>query len=72
MQASFGALLSGDRTLLERHYTVATKGTQQQWQMTLTPKDRAMAARVRDILARRGADVCLLGTSEGVKTLTFA
>ncbi len=24
------------------------------------------------LFARRGADVCLLGTSEGVKTLTFA
>jgi len=63
LQSSFGALLSGDRTLLERHYTLATSGTQQQWQMTLTPKDKAMAARVRSImLYGRGSELRCIET----------
>lgn len=63
LQASFGALLSGDRGLLERHYTVATDGTQRQWQMTLIPKDKAMATRVRDVqLYGRGSELRCIET----------
>ncbi|GAB3372373.1 fatty acyl CoA synthetase [Lysobacter rhizosphaerae] len=39
LQASFGALLSGDRHLLEQHYRLDTQGTRQRWTLTLTPKD---------------------------------
>jgi len=63
LQSSFGALLVGDRTLLQRHYALATTGTQQQWQMTLTPKDKAMAERVRDIqLYGRGSELRCIET----------
>lgn len=63
LQSSFGALLSGDRTLLERHYTLATDGTQQRWQMTLTPKDKAMAARISQIqLYGRGSELRCIET----------
>ncbi|MEO6365046.1 MAG: LolA-related protein [Luteimonas sp.] len=63
LQSSFGALLSGDRTLLQRHYSIATDGTQTQWQMTLVPKDKAMATRVRDIqLYGRGSELRCIET----------
>src|SRR3546814_12653566 len=38
LQASFGALLSGDRAALEQHYAVHAEGTRRKWKMTLTPK----------------------------------
>ncbi len=63
LQSSFGALLSGDRALLQRHYTIDTDGTQTQWQMTLVPKDKAMAKRVRDIqLYGRGSELRCIET----------
>jgi len=63
LQSSFGALLSGDRALLQRHYTIDTDGTQTQWQMTLVPKDKAMASRVRDIqLYGRGSELRCIET----------
>lgn len=63
LQASFGALLEGDRTLLERHYRVATEGTRQQWTMVLVPKDKLLATKVRDITLRgRGAELRCIET----------
>ena len=63
LQASFGALLEGDRRLLEQHYRVATEGTRQQWTMVLVPKDKALAAKVRDITLRgRGAELRCIET----------
>ncbi len=63
LQSSFGALLSGDRAELQRHYSIATEGTQTQWQMTLVPKDKAMGARVRDIqLYGRGSELRCIET----------
>ena len=63
LQASFGALLKGDRALLEQHYRVATQGTRQQWTMVLVPKDRMLAAKVRDITLRgRGAELRCIET----------
>ncbi|WP_233431192.1 LolA-related protein [Lysobacter enzymogenes] len=50
LQASFGALLGGDRAELERHYALAAQGTRRQWSVTLTPKDAQVAARVRAIV----------------------
>ena len=69
LQASFGALLEGDRKLLEQHYRVATQGTRQQWTMVLVPKDKALAAKVRDITLRgRGAELRCIETSSARTT----
>jgi hypothetical protein len=63
LQASFGALLSGDRHLLEQHYRLASAGTHQRWTMVLTPKDAQFAAKVRDItLYGRGAELRCIET----------
>lgn len=63
LQASFGALLAGDRVLLERHYRLAPHGTRQQWTLALTPKDAALAAKVRTItLYGRGAELRCIET----------
>lgn len=64
LQASFGALLSGDRQLLEQHYRLASAGTHQRWTMVLTPKDAQFAAKVRDItLYGRGAELRCIETT---------
>lgn len=63
LQASFGALLSGDRIALEKFYRIAAQGTRQQWTMTLVPKDAALAAKVRDVaLYGRGAELRCIET----------
>jgi hypothetical protein len=63
LQASFGAMLSGDRELLERFYTIEANGTRQSWQLRLTPRDKALAAKVRDILLLgRGAELRCIET----------
>jgi len=64
LQASFGALLSGDRGQLEQHYRIASAGTRQHWTLTLTPKDPAFAAKVRDIVLHgRGAELRCIETT---------
>jgi hypothetical protein len=50
LQASFGALLSGDRALLEQHYRLAADGSRGHWTLTLAPKDAVLAAKVRAIV----------------------
>ncbi|HEY0505068.1 MAG TPA: LolA-related protein [Lysobacter sp.] len=63
LQASFGALLAGDRQLLEQHYRLATDGSRQRWTMTLTPKDAALAAKVQAItLYGQGAELRCIET----------
>ena len=63
LQASFGALLSGDRILLEQHYRIASDGSRQHWTLTLAPKDAAFAAKVRDIVLHgRGAELRCIET----------
>lgn len=58
LQASFGALLSGDRIQLERHYTLAASGQTTHWQLALTPKDASMRATMRQIVLHgRGAEL---------------
>ena len=58
LQASFGALLAGDRATLERHYRIDAAGTRQRWTLTLVPRDATMAAKVRDIVLHgRGAEL---------------
>lgn len=63
LQSSFGALLSGDRALLERHFRVESSGTRQRWTLQLTPREPAMAARVRAlVLHGRGAELRCIET----------
>ena len=63
LQASFGALLSGDRTLLEKHYRLTPRGTRQQWTLVLAPLDAQMKSSVRDItLYGRGAELRCIET----------
>ncbi len=64
LQASFGAMLSGDRKLLEQHYRIAADGTRQRWTMTLTPKQPVLAAKLRTVVLRgRGAELRCIDTT---------
>ena len=64
LQASFGAMLAGDRATLERHYRIEAAGTRQHWTLTLVPRDAALAAKVRDIVLRgRGAELRCIETN---------
>lgn len=63
VQASFGALLAGDRRLLEQHYFLDTQGTRQRWTMTLLPRDPALAKKLQAIvLYGRGAELRCIET----------
>jgi hypothetical protein len=63
LQASFGALLSGDRAQLERHYALASQGSRERWTLVLVPRDAAMAAKVQAIaLYGRGAELRCIET----------
>ena len=63
LQASFGALLSGDRAQLDRHYTMASSGQTARWQLVLTPKDAAMKTGVRKIVLHgRGVELRCIET----------
>jgi hypothetical protein len=69
LQASFGALLSGDRALLQQHYRLASAGSRQHWTLTLTPKDAQFATKVRDItLYGRGAELRCIETNSAKAT----
>jgi len=64
LQASFGALLAGDRDQLEAHYRIASSGRREHWQLNLTPKDAALATRVRDIVLHgRGSELRCIETT---------
>ena len=63
LQTSFGALLSGDRALLEKHYRLSPQGTRQQWTLSMAPLDAQMRTSVRDItLYGRGAELRCIET----------
>lgn len=63
LQASFGALLGGDRRLLEQHYRVASDGVRAHWTLTLSPTDTTLASRVRQIVLHgRGAELRCIET----------
>ena len=69
LQSSFGALLSGDRNLLEQHYRIASAGSRERWTLTLVPKDAQFAAKVRDItLYGRGAELRCIETNSAKAT----
>lgn len=63
LQASFGAMLAGDRATLERHYRLAPQGTRSRWTLAMTPKDATLAAKVRQIVLHgRGAELRCIET----------
>lgn len=63
LQQSFGALLSGDRALLERNYRIASQGTRANWNMALTPRDARLATQLKQItLYGRGAELRCIET----------
>lgn len=49
MLSSFGALLAGDLGMLERHFTVTTRGTDAQWRIELAPLDEKLKRRLASI-----------------------
>lgn len=63
LQASFGALLTGDRAQLEQHYRVASSGTRDNWTMTLKPRQAELAAKLKGVtLYGRGAELRCIET----------
>lgn len=63
LQASFGALLSGDRDMLGKFYGIETSGTRHHWTMTLQPRHAPLSARVRNItLYGRGIELRCIET----------
>lgn len=63
LQASFGALLSGDRAQLQRHYALRSDGTRERWTLVLTPTDPGVAGKIRDItLYGRGSELRCIET----------
>lgn len=63
LQASFGALLAGDRPALERLYAIELDGTRARWALTLAPRDRQLAVRVQRLtLFGRGAELRCIET----------
>lgn len=63
LQAGFGALLAGDRTTLEKHYAIKATGTRNDWVLTLSPTDTALAAKLRGIVLHgQGAELRCIET----------
>ena len=63
VQASFGALLAGDRERLERHFRVAGGGARDDWTLTLVPRDPTLAQRLREVVLHgRGAELRCIET----------
>lgn len=63
MQASFGALLSGDQRAITRDFNITTQGTREKWRMHMTPKQAALKQHVRDItLYGRGSELRCIET----------
>lgn len=63
MQASFGALLSGDQRAITRDFNITTQGTRAQWRMQMTPNQAALKQHVRDItLYGRGSELRCIET----------
>jgi len=50
MLASFGAILKGDRPMLDRHFVVTAKGDKARWEITLTPRDDKLKRRLSAIV----------------------
>jgi len=55
MLASFGAILKGDRPMLDRYFVVTARGDEARWEITLTPRDDKLKRRLSAIVVD-GAD----------------
>ena len=63
LQAGFGALLSGDRAVLETQYRLVPQGTRQQWTLLLAPVDTKLKSQLHDItLHGRGEELRCIET----------
>lgn len=56
MLASFGALLKGDRPMLEQYFTVTVSGSDALWEITLTPRNEKLKRRLSDIVVDGAGD----------------
>ena len=63
LQDSFAALLGGDLATLEKAFTLHSLGSDGQWQLQLTPRAPAVAARLRQlVLHGSGGDLRCIET----------
>jgi hypothetical protein len=56
MLASFGAILKGDRQMLDRYFVVTAQGSNARWEITLTPRDDKLRRRLSDIVVNGDDD----------------
>lgn len=63
MLASFGAILEGDRPMLDRYFVVTAQGDHARWEITLTPRD--------DKLKRRLSAIVVDGAEDRAKCFTL-
>ena len=56
MLASFGALLAGDRQVLEQYFYVELKESEIRWEITLTPRDSKLKRRLSSIVVNGAMD----------------
>ena len=56
MLASFGALLQGDRQMLDRYFVVTVHGTDARWEITLSPRDATLKRRLARITVHGDVD----------------
>jgi hypothetical protein len=54
--ASFAALLANDRSTLDEYFSVAVTGSDERWQIALTPHDEKLRSRLAGILIDGTAD----------------
>jgi len=54
--ASFAALLADDRSTLDEYFSVAVTGSDERWQIALTPRDQKLRSRLAGILIDGAGD----------------
>ena len=54
--ASFGAILQGDRELLDRYFSIVVNGDDDRWEIELSPTDAAMRRRLATIVINGAED----------------
>ena len=63
LQQVFGSLLAGDAATVEQHYRLEPSGTRDGWSLLMTPKEPALAKRLRSItLHGQGAELRCIET----------
>jgi hypothetical protein len=56
MLASFGAILKGDRPMLDRYFVVTARGDEARWEITLTPREDKLKRRLSSIVVDGAGD----------------